>query len=488
MSTHRHSLPGTNTTSAIGAPGGVVSGLSHEQRAAIHYCRGEKDRALELYREAAQQFPGDVGVQKAFADFTYVALGRSGDALPLYQRVLELRPSDPETLQILGNLCASNQKPSEAKKYFNRLLELEPWNMAVKKSLDALPANPASTDAFKNMITSAQKSVQAGEAESVNAALDRILEMKHEASRGRSGGQPMPTYAEIQAMASNGQRDKAIAALEQLLVRTPGDALAHNDLGVLYANTGHHDKALNHYQQAVKLDPAAVTYQKNLADLLFAVEGDGEAALRLYVEILRLRPKDVETLGSIAQVCTSLGRNSDARFFYDKILEIEPWNQIARQQRSTLDQAPVISMTYPEIQELAREGKMGEARVALETFVLSSPEHAAAHNDLGVLYYQSGRAADAQTEYEEAVRLEPDNPIFQKNLAEYYSVAQGRNEEALRIFVDLLRKHPRDGETLVSIGRICEMMGRTDDARDFYRKAVDAEPWNQTAREQLQRS
>jgi tetratricopeptide (TPR) repeat protein len=104
------------------------------------------------------------------------------------------------------------------------------------------------------------------------------------------------------------------------------------------------------------------------------------------------------------------------------------------------------------------------------------------------LYYQSGRIADAQAEYEEAVRLDPENEIFQKNLAEYYSVAQGRNEDALRIFVNLLRKHPRDGETLVNIGKICEMMGRTDDARDFYTKAVEAEPWNQIAREQLQRS
>jgi tetratricopeptide (TPR) repeat protein len=95
---------------------------------------------------------------------------------------------------------------------------------------------------------------------------------------------------------------------------------------------------------------------------------------------------------------------------------------------------------------------------------------------------------DAQAHYEEAVRLDPGNMTFQKNLAEYYSVAQGRNEDALRIFVDLLRENPRDAETLVSIGKICDMMGRTDDARDFFRNALEAEPWNQNAREMLQRS
>jgi Flp pilus assembly protein TadD len=123
----------------------------------------------------------------------------------------------------------------------------------------------------------------------------------------------------------------------------------------------------------------------------------------------------------------------------------------------------------------------------MEEVVRSTPGHAIAHNDLGVLYCQTGRMDDARSEYEEAVRLEPENVIFQKNLAEHYSVAQGRNEDALRIFVDILRKHPRDAETLVSIGKVCGMMGRADDAQDFFKKALEVEPWNQQAREQLPR-
>jgi tetratricopeptide (TPR) repeat protein len=489
MSMHRHTLPGAASAVAVGASGSVVSGLTHEQRAAIHYCRGEKDRALELYREAAQLAPEDAGVQKAFADFMYVALGRPEDAFGVYQRVLALKPEDPETLQILGNLCASNKKTKDAQQYFSRLLAIEPWNMAVKKSLDALPPNAAeNNDAFKVLYLTAQKSVAEGVEANVNAALDRILAMKQEAARGRDGAERIPTYAEIVTMASNGQRDKAIQALEQFLARAPENALAHNDLGVLYANTGHHDKALAHYRQAVELDPAATIYRKNLADLLFVAAGDEEGALELYVEILRERPRDVETLGSIAQVCASLGRNTEARFFYDKIVEVEPWNQVARQQRSQLELAAPPPATYEQIQQLVGAGKTHEALAALESFVRADPRHAPARNDLGVLYYQSGRIADAQAEYEEAVRLDPENEIFQKNLGEYYSVAQGRYEDALRIFVNLLRKHPRDGETLVSIGKICEMMGRSDDARGFYTKAVEAEPWNQNAREQLQRS
>jgi hypothetical protein len=42
-------------------------------------------------------------------------------------------------------------------------------------------------------------------------------------------------------------------------------------------------------------------------------------------------------------------------------------------------------------------------------------------------------------------------------------------------------------DTLLGIGRICEILNRVQDAKDFYRKAVEAEPWNTVAREQLGR-
>lgn len=488
MSMHRHSLAGTAPSAAPAAPGNGTTTLSHEQRAALHYSQGEKERAMEQYREAARQSPGDVAVQKAYADFMYVALGRAEEALPLYKRVLDLKPNDAETMQILGNLCASRQKPGEARQYFTRLLDMEPWNMAVKKSLEKLPANGSHNSSFKAEILSAQKSVHDGEDDQANEALDRIVQMKQDAEKGRNGAHREQSYAEIQTMVSAGQTDRAIAALEQFVSGSRENALAHNDLGVLYTKTANPEKALQHYRRAVELDPATIVYKRNLADLLFVAAGDAEGALQTYVAILKEQPTDIETLSAIAQVCGSLGKAEDARFFYDKILQIEPWNSLARQQRDALNRVSPTAVSYERAQALAREGKTLEAREALEEFVRQNPGNAAARNDLGVLYYQTGRVQDAQTHYEEAVRLDSENMIFQKNLAEYYSVVQSRNEDALRIFVDILRKHPRDAETLLHIGKICEIMGRTDDARDFYKKVLEVEPWNQSARELLQRT
>jgi tetratricopeptide (TPR) repeat protein len=486
MSMQRQPLQGTMPQVAHGGEGSNGRMLTFEQRAAICYSRGEREKALEMYREAARLSPGDSAVQKAYADFVYVALGRPTDALPLYRHVLDLKPGDAETLHILGNLCATQQKPDEARLYFKRLLDIEPWNMAAKKALQALPAQVESTGSLKEVILSAQRSVSAGEEERVNAALDLIVQMKREAIASHTNKQPEHSYDEIRTMASSGKHNEAIAALEQLLSHAPDNALAHNDLGVLYTNAGNTEKALRHYRRAVDLDPGSVVYQKNLADLLFVAHGDAEEALKMYVQILRSNPKDVEALGAIATICATLGRPQDAQSFYNLILDIEPWNQAIRRQRDALQENSVQAVSYENAQTLARAGKTVQACQMLEEFVASSPAHAAAHNDLGVLYYQLGFIEKAQAEYEQAVRLDPENLTLQKNLAEYYSVAKGRNEDALRILVEILRKQPRDADTLMSIGKICEVMGRADDAQDFFKKALEVEPWNQYAREQLQ--
>ena len=113
------------------------------------------------------------------------------------------------------------------------------------------------------------------------------------------------------------------------------------------------------------------------------------------------------------------------------------------------------------------------------------PHYALAHNDLGVLYYGEGEKEKALEHYEQAVRLERQNPVFQKNLADFYYVEAGRMGEALQIYVKLLETNPTDIETLSILGQICESMKKTDDARVFYNKVLALEPWNMDALERL---
>ena len=227
---------------------------------------------------------------------------------------------------------------------------------------------------------------------------------------------PQQMYQEIQPLIENGWHDVALNALEKLLDVHPQFAIAHNDLGVLYYNQGMKDKAQMHYEKAVEFQAENITFRKNLADFYYAELGRVEEALRLYVQMLGTNPKDVEILLITGHICVSLQKFEDAKDFYRRVLEIEPWNADARQNLDKLpknlsgtDVSQSVEEMYQAAQKAVTEGRGQEAIQMLETLLAASPEHAQAHNDLGVLLYRAGDKNLALDHYEKAVQLDPNN-------------------------------------------------------------------------------
>ena len=216
--------------------------------------------------------------------------------MQMYVKVLENDSEDAETLLIMGHICVALQKFEDAETFFNRLLAVEPWNADARENLDKLAKRPDAT---------------------------------------ANGTSPEKQYEKIQTSIESGDGE-ALSLLENLLVTHPQFALAHNDLGVLYYNQGDKQKALNHYEQAVRLDPQNLNFQKNLADFYFVESGRVEDALAIYNKVLGIDPGDVEALMSMGLICAGLERPEDARHFYNRVLENEPWNVDARQQLENL--------------------------------------------------------------------------------------------------------------------------------------------------------
>jgi Flp pilus assembly protein TadD len=299
-------------------------------------------------------------------------------------------------------------------------------------------------------------------------------------------------YQGIKAIVNSGNYEAAVWALEKMLESFPGHALAHNDLGVLFFNQGDKDRALTHYESAAGLQPENIIFQKNLADFYYVELGRIEEALKIYVNILSAHPKDIETLLITGSICVSLGKFEDAKVFLYRVLEIEPWNTNARElieklaeyEKTDLSMKPAEEL-YRDIQELIKGNDMANAKDKLEELLQVHPDYALAHNDLGVLYDNGGEMDRALEHFRKAVRLEPGNITFLKNLADLYYIELGQLEEALGIYVDILKAHPNDIEILVTIGHACVSLKKFEDARVFYQRALEIEPWNLHAREHL---
>jgi tetratricopeptide (TPR) repeat protein len=236
-------------------------------------------------------------------------------------------------------------------------------------------------------------------------------------------------------------------------------------------------------------------FQKNLADFYCLELGRIEEALKIYVDILTTHPQDVETLLATGQICVALEKPGDARDFFNQVLEIEPWNEAARQHLEALERpsSPAILVNAESPDEIYQRLKQNlsslskaEAIDELEKLLGSYPDLALGHNDLGVLYYHTGEKEKALRHYQQAAHLQPENLTLQKNLADFLFVELGKLEEALQIYVDILATHPDDVETLLITGHICVALKKFDDAKDFYEQVLRLEPDNEDANKNIQ--
>ncbi|MBF0329964.1 MAG: tetratricopeptide repeat protein [Nitrospirae bacterium] len=141
---------------------------------------------------------------------------------------------------------------------------------------------------------------------------------------------------------------------------------------------------------------------------------------------------------------------------------------------------------YQIIHQLIKDGKKAEALMALERFVQANPDYAVAQNNLGVLYFEVGDKKKAFAHYQKAAEIEPSNPIFLKNLADYYLGEQCLMEEAMQIYLKLLSLNSEDVDTFLIIGNIAAALGKKEDAAVFYNKVLEIEPWNLTAMDNLE--
>lgn len=301
-------------------------------------------------------------------------------------------------------------------------------------------------------------------------------------------------YEDMQPALQASRPADAVRALQNVVRSFPNFARAHSDLGLLYYQSGEKQKAIAHYERAAAISPESTVFQKCLADFYYVEMARAEDALKLYSKVLQARPNDVETLLTAGHILVSLQRFEEADAYYRRVLEIEPWNPAASANHDKLSRmgrggngSRKAEDMYAEAKRLLDLGDPAGARRQLEKMLGVCPHFALAHNDLAVLCYQSGDKDQALRHYEEAVRLQPDNSTFQKNLGDFYYVEQGRIEDALRIYVRILETQPKDIETLMATGHICSSLSRWDDARSFYRRVLEIAPWKTEAREQLER-
>ena len=299
-------------------------------------------------------------------------------------------------------------------------------------------------------------------------------------------------YQDIEPIIQNGWYTAAIHALEQLLQVKPNFARGYYELGTLYYKHDDREKVLECYKKCHELDPQNIGYLKSLADFYHVELEQIEPALGFYKKIIDAGTSDAEILFIAANLCVALHNFEDAMKYYQKVLEIEPWHseafeyleKIKRHQDSDA-QALSPEELYQKSQEAGATDNLGTAVSILNKLIGRYPDHAVAHNDLGVYYQRLGNLEKAFQHLRHAVQIEPNNSTFEKNLADFYYVVKGDVGEALRIYLNVLKRNPDDVEVLTAAGHISKSVNRLQNAEMFFNRVLELEPWNSEASDYL---
>jgi len=181
-----------------------------------------------------------------------------------------------------------------------------------------------------------------------------------------------PFERQIRNAVDAGDGDYQLARLREKVISNPSDLTFRLDLGAAYEVKGYPELALDHYRFAATQNPDAAEPQLRLVRALAAVHHE-HPAIGAYAEFL------------------SHHQNA----------------------------APLYWAWLGILQDEAGDWKAGEQshRKAVERALADGQDRDYLHNNLGYAMQAQGQIAEAQTEFREALRLNPLSEIARDNLA-----------------------------------------------------------------------
>ena len=192
----------------------------------------------------------------------------------------------------------------------------------------------------------------------------------------------------------------AVLAYEAAVFYAPDLAEAHSNLGNLYLQSGCREDALRAYMRAIRAKPDLAPVYCNLATLLIDLQRFDEA-IAASETALRLAPDLYEAHASLCHAYRRSGRDREALAPALRATELRP------------DRDAYVKLGIAA----SHLDALDIAFVANREAIGLDPTCVTAHSNLGWLYYQTGRCAEAIAASETAIALQPALAEAHVNLA-----------------------------------------------------------------------
>ena len=379
-----------------------------------YFQSGQRYFEAGKYREAAIEFNNALKIDPAFADAhhqlaeTFLQLQQGDHAFRELVRTIELQPENYRAQLEVVNLLIVNHELDQARQQLDILLQKQPGDPAVHTTQSSLLAAEGnipgaiaelqqaialSPDRWEGYLSLAFLQLRNNQSDAAEASLKKVTELNPKAmqphlllgnyyqSHNRLPEAEQQFQAAQSLDATSADPRAAMARLylaegrkadaEQLLTQTkhdlPNNSEAYRLLGEFYFTSGQVDKATAEYATLYQQHPKDLQLKKNYIELLIQTKRFPEART-LNDEILKANPNDEDALVYQAQMQIS-------------------------------------------------SGDVNDAAQKLETVIKNNPKNAEGHYALGVAYDKLGYTERAESEWREALRLQPNMLDAARSLA-----------------------------------------------------------------------
>jgi Flp pilus assembly protein TadD len=469
----------------------------------IYFNEGRPLEALPILSRAEQLAPTNLEVRVKLGSLD-LAFGRLNEAKAEADYVLERRPQDDQAVLLLADAAATNEIPA-VRQRLQTLQHQHGDSAPLQVALGTLALRerdyPAAEAAFQRATTldphfgSAYTAlgnlyVARKDLKQAESAFERAAELSPpwsgagvryaqfkiltgEAAQGKllleEITQKNPDYlpawtALAQLAAAERNYTNGLALLNNVLSRDPQNYDGLLLQGRLQLLLGQTNQAVDSFERMARIFPEVPSVQVALAQAYLVNNRTNEAYARIN-QALQLQPGYPDAVLLLAEIRINNGDPASA---------IVALRELVRKQPDLLQAWLLLANAY---------GVEGDAEAAdriyrqLETNYPQSPEFPLLR---GILFVQQQQNAAARREFEQALKIAPDNLIALESLINL-DLAEKQYTAAARRVQQKLQQHTNSAPLLVLWGKVLAAQGETNRAEAALTQAIALQPEAQSA-------
>ncbi|MBF0520211.1 MAG: tetratricopeptide repeat protein [Nitrospirae bacterium] len=251
----------------------------------------------------------------------------------------------------------------------------------------------------------------------------------------------------------------SVTLWQDTALKSPGKARPHNNFGNALFVNGQIDAALKEYIEAVRLKPVYYEARYNLGKAYEKLKRT-DLAEKEYAESIKLKPDFAEAFNNLAGIYEKGGDKQLAFSYYSKAIALKP-------------DFPEAINNIGQMYESA--GKFDAAMQRYQEALRIDPSYEATYNNLGNLYFKLRRFPEAISHYQRAIALKPDFAEAHNNLGNCYDETGGLTE-AITQYTLAVKLKPDFAEAHNNLGTAYARVGRVAEAKIQYEEALKLKP------------